>query len=98
MTRTCLDCVHLDIETKPTPGHPCHNCDGKLMALRVNGSGWTERACDNCKHAMSDGRCAVRISEAERVFYGLPLKSFAKSYNDPCVDYSAWEKKPCLKS
>jgi hypothetical protein len=38
MTKTCLDCRYLDIETIPQPGHPCLTCDGKTVSVKKDGS------------------------------------------------------------
>jgi phage FluMu protein Com len=94
VTHTCLDCVNLDLDRIPTEGHPCHDCDGKLMALRVNGSGWIERNCGNCKHSTVTKRCELRVLEASRAHTvaGTDMYEFFREFKDPCVDYSAWRK------
>jgi hypothetical protein len=94
MTRTCLDCAHLDLDRMPTPGHPCYDCDGKLMALRVNGSGFTGRNCENCGNRNASGRCELRVIAASRAHTvaGTDMYEFFREFKDPCVDYSAWRK------
>ena len=78
-TKTCLDCVNLDVDRMPTPGHVCYECDGKLVAVKANGSNFEERTCYNCEHSLRGTK--------ESCLLGL-------LDNDPeCVDYSEWRKR-----
>ena len=85
-TKTCLDCVHLDVDRMPTPGHACYECDGKLVAVKANGSNFEGRSCGNCANKLIYS-CSLRTHESQHVF------ATKLDYIDPCVELSAWRKR-----
>lgn len=67
------------------------------MAVKADGSNFEERECGNCVNATAAGGCALRISEASRAHTvaGVGMYEFFCEFKDPCVELSAWRKRPC---
>ena len=92
MTITCLDCAHLELDRMPVEGHPCHGCNGKLVAVKINGPNFKARTCGNCEHVRGS-QCELRIKHSvDLIEISNSPSVFSRGYQDPCVDYSAWKR------